>query len=216
MRLVVISDTHMLHERVVIPPGDVLIHCGDITNRGKLAELETFSQWWNALPHPNKLIVPGNHDYCFDHHYGWETSIKAKVMLSGSKVLIDQPEIIGEWLFYGSPWVLPMSDWAFMKDERVLKQIYNKIPKWDSKIILITHGPPFMILDQGSHNEHLGSKSLRDAVFALEPSHHLFGHVHESYGIFKDPRFRTKFVNSAQWNYTDNTMNGAMVIDLED
>jgi len=34
MRYVVISDTHNLHQKLTIPSGDVLIHCGDFTNKG--------------------------------------------------------------------------------------------------------------------------------------------------------------------------------------
>ena len=36
MRIVCISDTHSLHDRMrhPLPKGDVLIHAGDISNRG--------------------------------------------------------------------------------------------------------------------------------------------------------------------------------------
>jgi predicted phosphodiesterase len=35
LRLVVISDTHSKHSEIKeIPLGDVLIHCGDFTNKG--------------------------------------------------------------------------------------------------------------------------------------------------------------------------------------
>ena len=30
-----ISDTHGLHRGVAVPRGDILIHCGDITNTGE-------------------------------------------------------------------------------------------------------------------------------------------------------------------------------------
>ena len=31
-RFITLSDTHNLHRTLTIPPGDVLIHCGDFTN----------------------------------------------------------------------------------------------------------------------------------------------------------------------------------------
>jgi predicted phosphodiesterase len=34
MRLVLISDTHMVHDTLDIPAGDVLIHAGDFTCHG--------------------------------------------------------------------------------------------------------------------------------------------------------------------------------------
>ena len=37
-RLVVLSDTHSRHTNAIVPPGDVLIHCGDFTMSGTVAE----------------------------------------------------------------------------------------------------------------------------------------------------------------------------------
>lgn len=34
MKIVVWSDTHMNHSNINLPPGDILIHCGDISNSG--------------------------------------------------------------------------------------------------------------------------------------------------------------------------------------
>ena len=45
LRCVVISDTHNLHDGLEIPDGDVLIHCGDFTDMGKLHEIEAFNNW---------------------------------------------------------------------------------------------------------------------------------------------------------------------------
>lgn len=45
MKFVVISDTHLLHDLLIIPNGDVLIHCGDFTNLGLSAEVEMFFQF---------------------------------------------------------------------------------------------------------------------------------------------------------------------------
>jgi hypothetical protein len=35
MRIVCIADTYELHRELVVPPGDLLIHAGDITTRLK-------------------------------------------------------------------------------------------------------------------------------------------------------------------------------------
>lgn len=47
LRFVVISDTHLLHDMVEVHQytGDVLIHCGDFTNKGTKAEVDTFFQY---------------------------------------------------------------------------------------------------------------------------------------------------------------------------
>ncbi len=47
MRLVVISDTHGLHNRIEgLPDGDVLVHAGDFMNSGyDVADILSFNQW---------------------------------------------------------------------------------------------------------------------------------------------------------------------------
>lgn len=70
VRLVIISDTHERHRDLLIPPGDVLIHCGDIQEglrvfRSTSRMLSDFAAWINdpkLHPHPVKLIISGNHD----------------------------------------------------------------------------------------------------------------------------------------------------------
>jgi adhesin HecA-like repeat protein len=52
MKLVAISDTHDLHGSLIIPEGDVLIHAGDLTNRGTLEEVKVFNNFLSTLPHP--------------------------------------------------------------------------------------------------------------------------------------------------------------------
>ncbi len=69
LRFVVISDTHNLHEKIHIPDGDVLIHAGDFTNHGSLLEVQRFTNWFKSLPHPVKVLVPGNHDMILDKEY---------------------------------------------------------------------------------------------------------------------------------------------------
>eukprot|EP01027_Heterolobosea_sp_BB2_P012440 GEZU01018033.1.p1 GENE.GEZU01018033.1~~GEZU01018033.1.p1 ORF type:complete len:122 (-),score=30.70 GEZU01018033.1:76-441(-) len=36
LRFVVLSDTHCLHDQLNVPPGYVLIHAGDFTNKGTI------------------------------------------------------------------------------------------------------------------------------------------------------------------------------------
>jgi len=45
-----------------VPDGDVLLHAGDLTELGRLAEMERVMEWLCALPHPVKIIIGGNHD----------------------------------------------------------------------------------------------------------------------------------------------------------
>ena len=62
-RVVCISDTHNRHaELPPLPPGDILIHAGDLTETGTEAELEAAFAWLSSAPHKHKIVVAGNHD----------------------------------------------------------------------------------------------------------------------------------------------------------
>jgi len=49
-----------------IPDGDVLLHGGDFSNIGDVADIERFIEFLDELPHPHKVVIAGNHDNSFD------------------------------------------------------------------------------------------------------------------------------------------------------
>ena len=52
--------------------------------------------------------------------------------------------------------------------------------------ILITHSPPKYILDIAKKPDiHVGCSALYERVIKMKPKFHIFGHIHESGGIFK-------------------------------
>lgn len=52
MNIVCISDTHNQHAKLndILPDGDMIIHAGDISLRGSLAEIQDFLQWFKHDP----------------------------------------------------------------------------------------------------------------------------------------------------------------------
>ncbi|KAI0048207.1 Metallo-dependent phosphatase [Auriscalpium vulgare] len=91
-RFVCISDTHSRCD-FPIPPGDVLLHGGDLSSWGSLSQLQTTMRWLEELPHPSKIIIAGNHDLCLDRNWlekssayselGKEDIHKARAMMIG-------------------------------------------------------------------------------------------------------------------------------------
>lgn len=71
LHFVCLSDTHMQHDKIKVPDGDVLVHTGDFTNHGTLQQTIDFAEWFASQPHKIKICVPGNHDAIFDKHY-WQ------------------------------------------------------------------------------------------------------------------------------------------------
>jgi Icc-related predicted phosphoesterase len=49
--------------------------------------------------------------------------------------------------------------------------------------ILVTHSPPFGILDTSAKGRHGGSKALREVTLSRKPKFHIFGHIHEGRGM---------------------------------
>ena len=45
MKFIIISDTHGQHKNLTLPKGDVIIHAGDISQRGKESEIFDFLNW---------------------------------------------------------------------------------------------------------------------------------------------------------------------------
>lgn len=210
MRLVFISDTHSLHLKMEhpVPAGDVLIHCGDCTNVGRVAELEDFNTWIGTLPHRRKIVVAGNHDWLFQRNL-----TKAKRLLTNATYLQDDGLIIEKVRFWGSPWQPWFCDWAFNKQRGAdIRQYWEAIPI-DTNV-LITHGPPQGILDTiHKDGEHLGCADLMDIVDnRVQPHIHAFGHIHGGYG---QRQWReTLYINAAICNEAYRPVNAPIVIDL--
>lgn len=66
-RVVCISDTH--NHRPEIPPGDILIHAGDLTDNGSFDETQAGLDWLALQPHAYKIFVAGNHDVLLDESF---------------------------------------------------------------------------------------------------------------------------------------------------
>lgn len=214
-RIVCISDTHNFHDQVVVPNGDLLIHSGDATVNGTIPEIIAFNEWLSLQPHRHKVLVSGNHDWLYfsDNRLARELTKSSVVYLQDSGIEIDGLKI------YGSPWQPRFFDWAFN-----LNRGYELAEKWamipDDIDILITHGPPFGILDlvpRKGWDENTGCEELRKRVEQIAAfgrlKLHVFGHIHCGYGVHEE--FGVKFVNASTCDEQYNPTQSPIVIDLQ-
>ncbi|KAL4908229.1 Metallo-dependent phosphatase-like protein [Aspergillus multicolor] len=67
IRIVCISDTH--NNKPDLPPGDVLIHAGDLTENGSCDELQAQLEWLSAQPYYAVIAIAGNHDVLLDEKF---------------------------------------------------------------------------------------------------------------------------------------------------
>lgn len=212
LKLVIISDTHGLHDQVKdIPEGDVLIHCGDISNIGKYHQIMEFLHWFNDHPHKHKIFIAGNHDWLFDLAPSmgkictdyFQDSI---IYLENSDVVIEGKK------FYGSPIVPPFNHWAFNREDEERISYWEKIPS--NTDVLITHGPPRTILDLSHYgNIHCGCQYLyQEVVNRIKPTLHCFGDIHEAYGLVTHND--TTFINASLLNQYYKVVNQPRVITI--
>lgn len=215
MRIACLSDTHMSHENVQQVPADVVVYAGDSCGWGSRKELAVFCEWFATYPAKHKVMIAGNHDWCFEKH---PTIAPMIVREFGIVYLQDEGVEIDGLLFYGSPWQPWFHDWAFNlpRDGWELRKMWEAIPTETD--VLVTHGPPFGILDKSSwrHSKspdsaHGGCKILRtEIVTRIKPKLHVFGHIHEGYGSLE--MGDTTFVNASVLDETYENCNPVIVV----
>ena len=207
MRIVCISDTHGLTDNLTIPDGDVLVHAGDFCSFGNKMELSRFNDFLSKLPHKHKVFIAGNHDVPVEME-GREfvkKQIPQGVYLQDSAVEIDGLK------FYGSPWQPEFCNWAFnLPRGRELDRMWRLIPK--DTDILITHGPPAGIMDVVGSGERVGCADLRRYVGTIKPKVHVFGHIHEGYGM--EEKDGTLFINASTCTGNYRPTNPPIVVDI--
>jgi Icc-related predicted phosphoesterase len=182
MKVVVFSDTHGRHRNIIaMPPGDVLVFCGDMCNRETFTEVANFSEWFSSHPHPHKIVVAGNHDSPLK-----DATMRSVFRDDGIVYLEDEEIVIDGIKFYGSPFTPLFYNWSFMLPERELYSAkWRHIP--EDTNVLLTHGPPAGTLDKNYNMQNCGSVSLRKRITQLKDlKFHCFGHIHEGYGTYED------------------------------
>ena len=177
--LCIIADTHRRHREIVVPPCDILIHCGDMCSfrEDDLETLEDIDDWFATLPAKRVICVAGNHDYLLETE---DYSFRHATLLR------DQGVEIQGLKFYGSPWCPFLSGFAHYLDDTGLQECWRAIPAGID--VLVTHTPPYGVLDlPSSGDRHLGCEYLRDELSRIRPRLHVFGHIHASHGDHEGP-----------------------------
>lgn len=194
MKILAISDTHgILPQQEFIPECDILIHAGDLCPNRSYNDKswdssfqynwlkDTFIPWKESIKCKYFLFTPGNHDTVFEYPL-YKKQVKTLLEKSGVSVLIDEAIVVDGIKFYGTPWVSPVGNWSFLSKGRSMEILRNIIP--DDTNILISHSPPYGVLDE---IEHYGCKYLLERIKELDKLEYLIcGHCHEEPGIIKN------------------------------
>lgn len=218
-----ISDLHGHYPK--LEGGDLLIVAGDWTKSDKPDQVIEFALWVSKQKYKKKIVIAGNHDNMIQTTPG---------------ILLGLPDFCITYLcdsgtefeglrIWGSPWTLsfeginPHCKAFTVETEKELCKKWDKIPK--DIDILITHGPPFGILDevciyQDFMNEasilaNVGSVSLGSRVLGRFPNLkiHVFGHIHEHGGKVFETTL-AKFINASHVNECYDPVNDPIRIIL--
>lgn len=169
----------MLHRRVEIPDGDLLIFAGDMSVCRTLQDVAGFNTFLKSLPHKYKVVIGGNHD-----HLLASSPDLARKLLSDAVYLQDENITIEGIKIHGSPWQPIFNtnacDAFALPRGRVIRKKWDLIP--EDTDILITHSPPAGIMDEDGGVSH-GCTDLLHAVQRIAPVFHIFGHIHNYNGM---------------------------------
>jgi Icc-related predicted phosphoesterase len=133
-------------------------------------------------------VTGGNHDAFL------EVDPSRCKLISNAIVIINEAVTVAGLKIWGSP-TTPLLGAAFgLSSPADRTRLYATIP--DDVNILVTHGPPFGILDRSPGAlHHAGCPQLLEAVTRIKPQLHIFGHVHGAHGTVSTED--TLYVNAA-------------------
>jgi Icc-related predicted phosphoesterase len=228
IKFVCISDTHGMHNGIDLPDGDVLIHTGDFTGLGLEDEVREFADFLknkcNKFKH--RVVIAGNHELTFDESRNKEIlnnfdlgfdhlspKEMKKILSEHCTYLENSGTNLYGYNIWGSPYSSMYHGWAFMGSQEYLEKIWQLIPK--NTDILLTHGPPFKILDLTEDGENVGCKALSEKILEIKPLYNIFGHIHESYGEYQDSKNNITYVNASSCNLRYLPDNKPYLFELE-
>ncbi len=214
-----ISDLHG-HEPE-LDGGDLLIIAGDMTAADTIPQWVDFYDWLRIQEYRKKVYIGGNHDNFLtscvsveDPSHEFLKSIQECQCDDCDGIYLCDSGIEFEGLkIWGSPWTKTFPGMNRKCKAFTFNRDNDLFEKWllipDDVDILVTHAPPFCILDQcGIFGPYVGDRHLRQCLEErVKPKLHVFGHIHENGGkqiVFKRPGYGTEnntiCVNSSHVN----------------
>jgi Icc-related predicted phosphoesterase len=198
MKITVISDLHGEFPRT--NGGDLLLLCGDYTGSNKPIQWVNFFNWIHEQNYRKTIFIGGNHDLFLSQCLSAEEQKVLGIPISNENIeyLCDTGTEFEGVKIWGAPWSLSFKECNpdcrhFMKGEEKLQSHWCFISP-DTEI-LMTHSPPYGILDRNRYGMPCGSIGLLDRINQIKPVMSVFGHIHEGYGHYHHGE--THFINAS-------------------
>jgi Icc-related predicted phosphoesterase len=163
-----------------VPPCDVLLIAGDIcppTDQRAWLDRE-FRAWLRSSPATHVVATWGNNDVAGQREDAPELPCT---------FLVDEVVTRAGLRIYGTPWSTGISYqvWAFQEEDDLLEGLYRRVP--ERLDILLSHIPPFGLLDKDMRGISNGSRALLGEVERVRPAVTVCGHVHAARGHYAFP-----------------------------
>lgn len=182
MKILFGSDFHGLSEAyqrfadLLASPGfDVGVISGDLTSfshdpaeqQRSLKEI-----LWKA--EKTVFVVMGNDDGLLGNEWTSEKNVHNINLTKAS---------LNGYIFIGYCYTNLHISGLFKRSEQEQEKDFGRLAKYlDEKVVLITHGPAYGVLDQAAFGIHIGSHALARLLSKNKVAYHLFGHAHSSFG----------------------------------
>jgi len=205
LKVVIISDTHNAHRTLNLPDGDILIHCGDWTNFGRLEHTVDFNDWLGSLNYTHKFVVNGNHECSAPWNSQTKEFLTNASFLCQEKYSVPVSEFCPVHI-YGTQFSWPM------KAER--NPFYDDIP--NDVTILISHGPAAGYVDSGK-----GCETLLQRCCELNKQGKLClvlsGHIHMAHGVLQGTGSLegVTFVNASICGHQRKAVHPPILVEIE-
>lgn len=217
MLICCISDLHGSFP--TLREADLLIIAGDLTTRDSPNCWNEFLQWLRNTKFRKRVIIGGNHDARAQRGLIDLRSNANFDYLQDSGIEFEGQKI------WGAPWTRKFrgqnpTAMAFALDTEIqMKERWELIPA--DTDILVTHAPPFGILDSIPYETRVGCVQLANQYTSkrIAPWLHVFGHIHSGYGIRINPSSipsETMFINAAYMNEDYHPINKPIYVEVED
>lgn len=187
MKIALLSDLHGFLPKLYTLNLDYIFIAGDICpdyivpQQGYWLQSQ-FNEWIDLQKVP-VLYIPGNHDFYFET----KPFTRATGLKNGRHTLPNG--MVVRCLCHT---ICP--GWAFDKSDPEIADLL--LTDTEGCDILLTHNPPHGIGDKVEDGySHVGSQAIREYVEKWKPKLHVFGHIHEGYGSYKNAD--TLFINCA-------------------
>ncbi|XP_062917693.1 metallophosphoesterase MPPED2a isoform X1 [Mobula hypostoma] len=189
------------------------------------------AQLAGTLPYEYKIVIAGNHELTFDKdfvaelvkqdYYRFPSVSKLKPedfdnvqsLLTNCIYVQDSEVTVKGFQIYGTPWTPWFNGWGFnLPRGQSLLDKWNLIPEGID--VLMTHGPPLGFRDWVPKElQRVGCVELLNTVQRrVRPKLHVFGGIHEGYGIMTDGY--TTYINASTCTVSFQPINPPIIFDL--